>query len=63
MRQMGTTRTATNHGFAFFHRNFSGFTDTASLTGGATGLEPAIFGVTGRTKCNEINDSCKFFCG
>ena len=30
---------------------------------GATGLEPATFDVTGRTKCNGINDSCKFFCG
>jgi hypothetical protein len=24
---------------------------------------PATFGVTGRTKFNEINDSCNFFCG
>jgi hypothetical protein len=30
---------------------------------GATGLERATFGVTGRTKFNGINDSCKFFCG
>jgi len=30
---------------------------------GAAGLEPATFGVTGRTKFNGINDSCKFFCG
>jgi len=30
---------------------------------GATGLEPATFDVTGRTKFNGINDSCKFFCG
>jgi hypothetical protein len=28
---------------------------------GATGLEPATFGVTGRTKSNGINDGCKFF--
>jgi hypothetical protein len=27
---------------------------------GATGLEPATFGVTGRTKCNGINDSLSF---
>jgi len=25
---------------------------------GATGLEPATFGVTGRTNGNEINDRC-----
>jgi hypothetical protein len=30
---------------------------------GSDGLERATFGVTGRTKCNGINDSCKFFCG
>jgi hypothetical protein len=30
---------------------------------GATGLKPATFGVTGRTKFNGINDSCKFFRG
>jgi len=30
---------------------------------GATGLEPATFGVTGRTKFNVINDSCNHFCG
>jgi len=28
---------------------------------GATGLKPATFGVTGRTKCNGIDDSWKFF--
>jgi hypothetical protein len=27
---------------------------------GATGLEPATFGVTGRTNSNEINDRCEF---
>src|SRR6516165_8544511 len=32
----------------------------ARQVAGATGLEPATFGVTGRTKCNGINDSCKF---
>jgi len=30
---------------------------------GATGLERATFGVTGRTKFNGINDSCNLFCG
>ena len=29
---------------------------------GATGLEPATFGVTGRIKFNGIKVSCKFFC-
>jgi hypothetical protein len=40
-------------------------TRTTSLIeiAGATGLEPATFGVTGRTKFNGINDSCKFFRG
>jgi hypothetical protein len=33
------------------------------IMAGATGLEPATFGVTGRTRFNGINDSCKFFCG
>jgi len=28
---------------------------------GAAGLEPATFGVTGRTKFNEINESRNFF--
>jgi hypothetical protein len=42
-----------------FHLRGSHLTDMA----GATGLEPATFGVTGRTKFNGINDSCKFFCG
>jgi hypothetical protein len=36
--------------------------DSGQLAG-ATGLEPATFGVTGRIKSNEINGSCKFFCG
>ena len=30
---------------------------------GATGLEPATFGVTGRSKSNEINDGCNISCG
>jgi hypothetical protein len=30
---------------------------------GATGLEPATFDVTGRTKLNRINDSYNLFCG
>jgi hypothetical protein len=30
---------------------------------GATGLERATFGVTGRTKFNGIKDSCNLFCG
>ena len=30
---------------------------------GATGLEPATFGVTGRIFSNEINGSCNFFAG
>jgi hypothetical protein len=34
-----------------------------SLMAGATGLEPATFGVTGRTKFNEINEGCNLFCG
>ena len=37
--------------------------EAAIQMAGATGLEPATFGVTGRTKLNGINDSCKFFCG
>jgi hypothetical protein len=28
---------------------------------GAAGLEPATFGVTGRTKSNEINEGCNIF--
>jgi hypothetical protein len=35
----------------------------SEIMAGETGLEPATFGVTGRTKFNGINDSCKFFCG
>ena len=38
------------------------FCTTAGIhLAGATGLEPATFGVTGRTKFNEINAGCNIF--
>jgi hypothetical protein len=33
------------------------------IMAGATGLEPATFGVTGHTKSNGINGRCKLFGG
>jgi hypothetical protein len=34
---------------------------TREIMAGATGLEPATFGVTGRAKSNGINEGCKLF--
>jgi len=34
---------------------------TREIMAGATGLEPATFGVTGRIKSNGINGGCNIF--
>jgi hypothetical protein len=53
---MALRETATNHGFAFLHRHAIGFTDNCLFTGGATGLEPTTFGVTGRRSLRKANN-------